>query len=151
MYDSCAAFIESSLYPCKSLEHLPLNANGKVDRKALPAPKEQAEVEQTAARSASSQVEEVVTQLWIHTRLKGYYTVLEVLRDVRTTVLDAYMYQDLPFEKIVEMLKLGRTGYQVPLINVLFVLQNPPSSSLPVQGLEVSPINIESHTAKIQP
>lgn len=75
-------------------------------------------------------------------------TFHKVLRRVRTMVLDAYVHQDLPFDKLVDILQLERTTHQVPLVNVLFVLQNTPLPSLDLPGLVVNPEDIEIHTAK---
>lgn len=47
----------------------------------------------------------------------------QLLRRVRTTVLDAHAHQDLPFERVVSSLLTRRDPTQNPLFNVMFALQ----------------------------
>jgi amino acid adenylation domain-containing protein/non-ribosomal peptide synthase protein (TIGR01720 family) len=75
-------------------------------------------------------------------------TFQETLKSVRSTVLDAYAHQHLPFEKLIEVLQLAGKAKGVPLVNVLFVLQNVPSQAFELPGLSVSPIEIEINSAK---
>ncbi len=89
-----------------------------------------------------------VNLLVLRIQLNPQNTFRETLRFVRTMVLAAYAHQDLPFEKLVEALKLERTVHQVPLVNVLFVLQNTPLPPTECRGLLISPLEIEIHTAK---
>jgi len=89
-----------------------------------------------------------VNLLVLRTQLSAQDTFRDLLRRVCVTVLNAYAHQDLPFDKLVEALRLERTMQQVPLVNVLFVMQNIPLSSLKPQGLVFSPVDIEAQTAK---
>ncbi|WP_329567085.1 non-ribosomal peptide synthetase [Kitasatospora sp. NBC_01266] len=60
----CAEYLPGYLVPSSftALEALPLNANGKVDRKALPAPREARQQERTAPRNV---VEEQIAEIWL--------------------------------------------------------------------------------------
>jgi non-ribosomal peptide synthetase component F/NRPS condensation-like uncharacterized protein len=70
----------------------------------------------------------------------------DLLQQVREMVLGAYAHQDLPFEKLVNALQLERTFNQIPLVRVLFVLQNTPMPALAMQGLAIEPMELEIRT-----
>jgi len=56
-------------------------------------------------------------------------TFKELLRRVREVALEAYGHQDLPFEKLIEELNLGREMDRTPLFQVFFNLLNASSES----------------------
>ena len=89
-----------------------------------------------------------VNLLPLRIRLSAQATFREIVRQVCATVLDAYAHQDLPFDKLVEALQLERKPGQIPLINVLFVLNNMPQPSLTLPNVAISPVDIEVQTAK---
>ncbi len=72
----------------------------------------------------------------------------EFLKRVRETAIEAYSHQDLPFEMLVDELKLERDMSHSPLFQVMFVLQNAPGRELKVPGLAISPLEIDSGIAK---
>jgi len=74
--------------------------------------------------------------------LSGNPTFKELLAQVRTTALDAYAHQDMPFDKLVEELQPERSASHNPLVQVLFVMQNLPKRSRELQGLELSAFEI---------
>ena len=52
-----------------------------------------------------------------------------LLNRVRNTCLEAFSYQDMPFDKLVDELNPVRNLGQTPLFQVMFVLQQQHSSS----------------------
>ncbi len=74
---------------------------------------------------------------------------LDVLNRVKKVCLDAYEYQDFPFEKLVEQLQPERHLNHSPLFQVLFTLQkNTAQENLFLPGLSVEMIEKEWKTAK---
>ncbi len=67
--------------------------------------------------------------------LSGSPIFRNVLHRVREMVVGAYMHQELPFEMLVERLRLERRTNQIPLVQVLFVLQNTPRPSGKLPGV----------------
>lgn len=74
--------------------------------------------------------------LALRTDLSGNPTFRQILQRVREICLDAYEYQDLPFEKLVETLQPERSLSYAPLFQVFFILQNTPEEHLSMGGLE---------------
>jgi amino acid adenylation domain-containing protein len=77
--------------------------------------------------------------LVLRTDLAGTPTFRELLGRVRQTALGAYDHQDVPFELLVQTLQPEREANRIPLFQVLFILQNAPSSSFSFSGLTLTP------------
>ncbi|MCS6297130.1 MAG: amino acid adenylation domain-containing protein [Nitrospira sp.] len=89
-----------------------------------------------------------VNTLAIRTRVSQEATLSEVITAVREACLEAYAHQDLPFEKLVDVLHPSRDVSRSPIFQVMFDLQNAPMAELQVTGLEFEPLEIENTTAK---
>ena len=79
-----------------------------------------------------------VNQLVLRTNISGNPTFKELLRRVRETTLEAYTHQDLPFDKLVEVLNPGRDLSVAPLFQVKLIIQNLPAEVLKISDLELS-------------
>ncbi|HYU36097.1 MAG TPA: amino acid adenylation domain-containing protein [Thermoanaerobaculia bacterium] len=76
-------------------------------------------------------------------------TFRQLLARVRSTALDAYAHQDLPFERLVEEIVPERDLSRTPLVQVLFVMQNAPVQDLAIPGLAVAPFLLDGEIAKL--
>ncbi len=70
------------------------------------------------------------------------------LERVRKACVEAYSHQDLPFEKLVEELQPERSLSQNPLFQVIFQLNNRPSKSLALPGLQVETFELSGGISK---
>jgi len=68
-----------------------------------------------------------VNTIALRTDVKGTQNFNELLGQVKQTVLDAYSFQDAPFEKIVERIVTERDRSMSPVFQVMFALQNAPN------------------------
>jgi hypothetical protein len=88
-----------------------------------------------------------VNALVLRTDLSGNPSFRELLRRVREVCLGAYGHQDLPFDRLVEELRLKRDLSRNPLFQVMFVLQNAAMRAADLPGLTLSPVEGDSETA----
>ncbi|MEP0858568.1 amino acid adenylation domain-containing protein [Trichocoleus sp. DQ-U1] len=86
--------------------------------------------------------------LVLRTDLSNNPTFKELLGQVREVALGAYSHQDLPFEKLVEVLQPDRDLSRNPLFQVLFALRNVPTQTLELPGVTLSLEEMESQTAR---
>jgi acyl carrier protein len=89
-----------------------------------------------------------VNSLALRTRLDGDSTFAELLARVRGVTLDAFGHQDVPFEKLVNELKLERRPGRNPLFEIWFAMQNTPAEPLRLPGLTLHPFAVAPETAR---
>ncbi|MDZ7969524.1 MAG: amino acid adenylation domain-containing protein [Nostoc sp. DedSLP03] len=89
-----------------------------------------------------------VNTLVMRTNLAQNPTFNELLPHIREMALSAYAHQDLPFEMLVEALQPERDLSHTPVFQVMFDLNNAPTSEIELTGLSVSDLPIENSKAK---
>ncbi|GAA3917084.1 amino acid adenylation domain-containing protein [Chitinophaga oryziterrae] len=67
-----------------------------------------------------------INTLALRTNVKEQASFTELLQEVKEVTLAAYEHQDVPFEKVVEVLGIERDLGRTPLFQVTFTLQNMP-------------------------
>ncbi len=89
-----------------------------------------------------------VNQLVLRTNVSGNHNFEDLLARIRQITLDAYAHQDLPFDKLVEVLNPERDLSRTPLFQVKFVLQNAPMPPLEFAGLTLQPLEVDKGTSR---
>jgi len=89
-----------------------------------------------------------VNQLVLRGNLSGNPSFKELLSRVRHVCLDAYLNQDIPFEKLVEELQPERNLSHAPVFQISFSLETPSQDRLELPGLSLTVLPVETGTAK---
>jgi phenylacetate-CoA ligase len=90
-----------------------------------------------------------INTLPIRTRFKPEQSFRELLVQVRDTSIDAYDHQELPFEQMVEALKVERDTSRNPLVQVMLQLIELPETGLDqLDGLAAQSLPFSSDSAK---
>ncbi|HEX3094754.1 MAG TPA: condensation domain-containing protein, partial [Candidatus Angelobacter sp.] len=91
-----------------------------------------------------------VNTLVLRSNVQGSSSARKLLSRVRHTTLEAYRYQDLPFEKVVEDLQPERDLGHTPLFQVALVLQNFSTQPFSLPDLEVHSFEAAQSAAKTE-
>jgi amino acid adenylation domain-containing protein len=75
-------------------------------------------------------------------------TFNQLLNQVKQTCLEAYGHQDVPFEFLVEALKVNRDLSYSPIFQVMFAMQNYPQQTWKLPDLTLSSLTFEAGSAK---
>ena len=89
-----------------------------------------------------------INQLALYTDLSGDPGFTEVLERVREVALGAYAHEDLPFDKLVEVLNPTRSRSHSPIFQVKINLLNVPTPDLELPGVDVKVRNVVRDTAQ---
>ncbi|WP_158892624.1 non-ribosomal peptide synthase/polyketide synthase [Amycolatopsis anabasis] len=76
-----------------------------------------------------------VNTLVLRSTVDGSRTFREFLGEARTTVLEAFAHQDVPFERVVDAVQPVRDASRTPLFQTAVALQNAPESAPAFPGL----------------
>jgi amino acid adenylation domain-containing protein len=90
-----------------------------------------------------------VNTLALRADLSGNPTFLDVLARVREGTLDAYAHQEVPFERLVEELKVERSLDRHPLFQVIFNMQAGGYGAPDLPGLSVDVAEGDTGAAKV--
>ncbi len=73
----------------------------------------------------------------------------EILQQVKTTTLEAYEHQDVPFEKVVEEVVKERDASRTPVFQVMLVLLNmPEEAKISAGDIELSAFSVQNTISK---
>jgi len=89
-----------------------------------------------------------VNVLALRMQVEGTQRFGELLQRVRAMVLEGYMHQEAPFELVLDEIQLRRESEGTPLVRVLLVMQNGPSSQQALPGIKREALATESARAK---
>lgn len=89
-----------------------------------------------------------VNNLVLRCDLNGNPDFRSFLAQVRNDTLNAYAHQDMPFEKLVEELRSAHSLSYMPLFQLMFMVQNSPSTNFPLEDLSISEVDIDVSTTK---
>jgi amino acid adenylation domain-containing protein/non-ribosomal peptide synthase protein (TIGR01720 family) len=88
-----------------------------------------------------------VNTVVIRSTVEGSLSFEDFLDQVRSTVLDAVTHDEVPFDRLVELLGTERDASRSPLVQAMVVLQNAPASPPEMAGLQVEEFDLPRKSA----
>lgn len=89
-----------------------------------------------------------VNMLPLRSNVTSHISFIELLQQVKTTTLEAYAYQEVPAERIVDRIEKNRSLSGSSLFKVMFILQSAPAmQALDLDGVGVSVESVENITS----
>ncbi len=79
--------------------------------------------------------------------LGGDPTFRELVKRLRETALEAYSHGEIPFEKLLDALRLERDLSHTPLFQAMLVLQNFPAAEMQPSEVTLSPLPLQDDRA----
>ncbi|MCP5063934.1 MAG: amino acid adenylation domain-containing protein [Ignavibacteriae bacterium] len=76
------------------------------------------------------------------------YTIKHFLQNVKQVFVEAMNHQEIPFEKLIDELKIERSLSHTPLFQVMFVFNNSPVANIELPELSIQPKAIDLGTSK---
>lgn len=105
------------------------------------------------AGRTESKLEELIglftNTLAVRVNSSGNPTFTELVQRVRDVTLDAYTYQDIPFERIVEVLQPVPDLSRQPIFQAMLVLQNMPRAAGQLPELKLKRLNQRRAGSKV--
>src|SRR5262249_39682448 len=89
----------------------------------------------------------LVNQLVLRIRIRKGHRFADMLKQVKDLTLGAYAHQDLPFDKLVEVLRPERDLGRNPLFQVMFNFLNAPEPPLETAGLKLQLMGFDNNTS----
>jgi amino acid adenylation domain-containing protein len=89
-----------------------------------------------------------VTMLPIRLKFSSSFGFMEVLQHIKSTMLEAHTYQDIPFYSLVEMLNIPASLNQNPIFQITFNFQQTIYKQPKFDGLATKSTFIDTGTAK---
>jgi amino acid adenylation domain-containing protein len=89
-----------------------------------------------------------VNTLALRSSIRSNMAFSELLKEIRTTTLDSFESQQIPFEMVVESLGQERDLSRNPVFQVLFVLQNVPKQEVYLENAKLTEEPFEHFTSK---
>ncbi len=86
--------------------------------------------------------------LVVRARVDPAMSFAALIAQVREAVLEALAHQEVPFERLVEVVRPERDPSRNPLFQVMLAYQNVPNARPTLEGLRVEPLTIDHDTAK---